>query len=213
MKKHIFTLAFMISAMAINAQNIQLPAPQRTGGMSLMEALDNRMTHRNFTDQALSLQQLSNLLWAASGVNRDDGSGRMTAPTAGNSQQMVIFVALPNAVYRYFPLTHELRRHVEGDHRAAFGNQAFVATAPVVIAIVADWNRMERWGSDKAMKMRYSHTDAGYISQNIYLFATAEPGLGSVAIGNFNPRTFTTALGLPSSMYPVLNHAVGFVAN
>ncbi|MCL2413141.1 MAG: nitroreductase family protein [Bacteroidales bacterium] len=212
MKKHIFTFAFVIAVMAIHAQNIQLPAPQRTGGMSLMEALDNRMTHRNFSDRALSHQQLSNLLWAASGVNRDDGSHRMTAPTAGNSQQMVIFVALPNAVYRYLPQTHELQLHVEGDHRAAFGRQAFVATAPVVIGIVADWNRMERWGSNKAEKMRYSHTDAGYVSQNIYLW-TASERMGSVAIGNFDSRVFTTALGLGSNFYPVLNHAVGFIAN
>lgn len=212
MKKHIFIFALVIAGMAIHAQNIQLPAPQRTGGMPLMEALDNRMTHRNFTDQALSQQQLSNLLWAASGVNRDDGSNRMTAPTAGNSQQMVIFVALPNAVYRFLPRTHELQLHVEGDHRAAFGRQAFVATAPVVIAIVADWDRMGRWGSNKAEKMRYSHTDAGYVSQNIYLW-TASERMGSVAIGNFDQRVFTTALGLGPNFYPVLNHAVGFIAN
>ena len=210
MRKHFFTLTFVIATMAIHAQDIKLPAPQKTGGMPMMEAFNNRRTIRNFSDRELSQQQLSNLLWAASGVNREDG--RMTAPTASNNQQIVIFVGLKNAVYQYLPQTHELRLHLEGDHRAVFGRQAFVGTAPVVLAFVSDWDKMARYGSDKYTKMKYSHTDAGNVSQNVYLFCASE-GLGTVAIGNFDAREFARTLRLGTNMYPVLNQALGFPAN
>jgi len=200
----------MVAVLAINAQDIKLPPPQKTGGMPMMEAFNNRKTQRNFSERELSQQQLSNLLWAASGVNREDG--RMTAPTASNNQQIVIFVGLKNAVYQYLPQTHELKLHLEGDHRAVFGRQAFMATAPVVLGFVSDWDKMARYGSNKESKMKFSHTDAGNVSQNVYLFCASE-GLATVAIGAYDAQLFSETLKLSSNYYPVLNQPVGFPAN
>jgi len=210
MKKQILTLAFLIAVMAITAQDIKLPPPQKTGGMPMMEAFNNRKTQRNFSERELSQQQLSNLLWAASGVNREDG--RMTAPTASNNQQIVIFVALKNAVYQYLPRTHELKFYLEGDHRAVFGRQAFVGTAPVVLGFVSDWDKMARYGDNTDAKRKYSYTDAGNVSQNVYLFSASE-GLATVAIGAYDAKLFSETLKLSSNYYPVLNQPVGFPAN
>jgi nitroreductase len=210
MKKQLFTIAFVVATMAIHAQNIQLPAPEKIGGMPLMEALNNRKTHRDFSDKELTQQQLSNLLWAASGVNREDG--RMTAPTASNNQQIVIFVGLKGGVYEYLPKTNELLLVVPGDHRAVFGRQAFVATAPVVLGFVSDWTKMERYGDNTDAKQKYSHTDAGNVSQNVYLYC-ASAGMGTVALGNYDADLFMKTLKLPSNYYPVLNQALGFLNN
>jgi nitroreductase len=187
-----------------------LPAPVKTGGMPMMEALDNRKTQRNFSEKELSAQELSNLLWAASGVNREDG--RMTAPTASNNQQIVIFVATKDAVYEYLNQTHELRLHLEGDHRAVFGRQPFVGTAPLVLGFVSDWNKMERYGDNTDAKRKYSYTDAGNVSQNVYLFC-ASAGLGTVAIGNYDAELFARTLNLTDNYLPVLNQALGFPAD
>ena len=210
MKKQIFTTAFLITTMAMNAQTIQLPAPQKTGGMPLMEALNNRKTQRNFSERELSQQQLSNLLWAASGVNREDG--RMTAPTASNNQQIVIFVALKDGVYEYLPKTHELKLHLEGDHREVFAIQQTTFNAPVLLAFVSDWDKMARYGYNEKAKAKYSKTDAGNVSQNVYLFCASE-GLATVAIGHYDSELFTRTLKLGNHMYPVLNQAVGIPSN
>ena len=205
--KQLITTAFLIATIAINAQTIKLPAPQRTGGMPLMEALNNRKTQRNFSERELTQQQLSNLLWAASGVNREDG--RMTAPTASNNQQVVIFVGLKDGVYEYLPQTHELRLQVAGDHRAVFGRQAFAATAPLVLGYVSNWDKMARYGDNTASKEKFSNTDTGNVSQNVYLFCASE-GMATVAIGNYDAELFARTLNLGSNLRPVLNQIVGF---
>jgi len=208
MKKQILTTALLVFMfVGCTAQTtIKLPEPQKTGGMPLMEALNNRKTQRNFSERELSQQQLSNLLWAATGVNREDG--RMTAPTASNHQQMVIFVALKNGVYQYFPQTHELKLHLAGDHRLVFARQQPTFNAPVLLAFVSDWDKMTRYDNDETKK-KYSKTDAGNISQNVYLYCASE-GMATVAIGNFDAELFSKTLKLGSNYYPVINQAVRF---
>jgi len=207
--KQILTTALLIAATVINAQNIKLPAPKKTGGMPLMEALNNRKSQRDFSKKELSQQQLSNLLWAASGMNREDG--RMTAPTASNNQQMIIFVALKNGVYEFLPKTHELKLHLKGDHRDVFAKQQTTFNAPVLLAFVSDWNKMARYEGNDAAKDKYSKTDAGNISQNVYLFCASE-GLSTVAIGNFDAELFSKTLKLGSNYRPIINQVVGFPA-
>jgi SagB-type dehydrogenase family enzyme len=203
--KKLLTLTLVAFAMTINAQDIKLPAPKKTGGKPLMEALNNRKTLRDFSEKALTQQQLSNLLWAASGVNREDG--RMTAPTASNNQQVEIFVALKEGVYLYMPKTNELKKQASGDLRASFGRQPFAAKAPVVLAFVANYNKMTKY--DDNSKLKYGFTDVGNVSQNVYLYCASE-GMATVVMGMFDPAAVIKAAKLEDFRKPVLMQCVGF---
>jgi nitroreductase len=143
---------------------IQLPAPQITGGMPLMQALAQRKTTRAFRDRPLSPQVLSNLLWAAFGVNRPrsvkPGLGR-TAPSAMNSQDIELDVVLPDGVYAYDAEKNRLNPIIAGDVRGKIGPPA-AAPAAVTIVYVAD-------ATDK-----FAQVDVGFIGQNVYLFAASE---------------------------------------
>lgn len=205
MKKQILTLTFAVFALGISAQNIKLPAPQKTGGKPLMEALNNRKTSREFSEKELTQQQLSNLLWAASGINREDG--RMTAPTASNNQQVEIFVALKTGTYQYLPKTNELKLQAKGDQRALFARQANHAKAPALLAFVANYDKMGKY--DETAKIKYGYTDVGNVSQNVYLFCASE-NMSTVVMGMFDAAGLTKGLSLSASQKPVLTQAVGF---
>jgi hypothetical protein len=143
---------------------IQLPKPQMDGGMPLMQALAQRRTTRDFRDQSLPLQTLSNLLWAAFGINRPrevkPGLGR-TAPSAMNSQDIELNVVLPDGVYVYEAEKNILRPVVAGDVRGKI-SPAAAAHAAVTIVYTAPVND------------RFAQADVGFIGQNVYLFAASE---------------------------------------
>ncbi len=205
MKKQILTIALCVAGMAIYAQNVKLPAPQKTGGKPLMEALNARQSGRVYANKPMTMQQTSNLLWAATGVNREDG--RMTAPTASNNQQVEVFVANHEGVYEYLPKTNELRTIVKGDHRELFAKQKPHQQASVLLLFVANYEKMGKY--DDNAKMKYGYTDVGNVSQNVYLFAASE-GLASVVMGMFDPDPLIKTLKLKPSQKPVLTQAVGF---
>jgi SagB-type dehydrogenase family enzyme len=179
-KTWIIIMATMLS-LTMNAQDIQLLPPQTTGGMPLMEALANRKTNRDFTQQELTPQQLSNLLWAAAGVNRPDG--RRTAPTARNAQQIEIYVLNTEGAYLYLPKEHALQLIAAGDHRKSGASQERFQECPLMLILVANYDKMDGF-SDEAKAM-YEGTDTGYISQNIYLYCASE-GLASCALGSIH---------------------------
>ena len=131
------------------AQNIDLPGPQKTGGMPLMDALAKRSTARAFDSKELSAQQLSSLLWAAFGINRPDG--KRTAPSAMNFQETDIYVLLKQGAYVYSATSNRLDLVVAEDIRALGGTQSFVKDAPVTLVFVADFARMGQ-GSDDNKK-------------------------------------------------------------
>jgi len=165
----------------MNAQDIKLVAPDKTGGMPLMEALANRKTNRDFTQQELTSQQLSNLLWAAAGINREDG--RRTAPTARNAQEIEIYVLNKEGAYLYLPKEHALKLIAAGDHRAKGASQERFQECPLMLIFVANYNKMEGF-SEEALAL-YGGTDSGYISQNVYLFCASE-GLATCALGSIH---------------------------
>ena len=105
MKKMSF-LAAIVAAGGLSAADIELPKPETQGGMPLQEALQSRRTGRSFSDRALSREVLSNLLWSAIGVNRDDG--RRTAPTALNRQEITLYVCIPEGTFRYDAAANKL---------------------------------------------------------------------------------------------------------
>jgi len=164
----IFAATFIVGGLL--AQSIDLPAPQKTGGMPLMEALAKRSTARAFDAKELSPQQLSSLLWAAFGINRPDG--KRTVPSARNYQETDIYVLLKAGVYVYAAKSNKLDLVVAEDIRALGGTQAFVKDAPVTLVFVADLSKMGDGSIED--KKNTANIDVGYISQNVYLFCASE---------------------------------------
>jgi len=145
---------------------VQLPPPQATGGRPLMEVLKDRTSTREFGSGTLSPQTLSNLLWAAFGINRPDG--HRTAPSAMNWQEISIYVATPAGVYLYDAKANVLKPVLAGDFRAATGTRSFVKDAAVNIAYVSDLSKTGGVASSEAEM--YTAADVGFIAQNVYLY-------------------------------------------
>jgi SagB-type dehydrogenase family enzyme len=193
-------------AAAATAPPIQLPAPQTSGGKPLMQALKQRHTSRDFRSDALPRQTLSNLLWAAFGVNRPASGGR-TAPSAHDAQDIDVYVVLSTATYLYRAKENALAPVRAGDLRALTGRQDFVRDAPVSLVYVADFARFPRDSEqDKAF---YSAADAGHISQNVYLFAASE-GLAAMVRAYIDKPALSRALGLRPAQHVVLAQSVGY---
>jgi nitroreductase len=193
--------ALLWAVPALSAQElkpIQLPKPQITGGMPLMQALSARQTTRAFQDKPLPPQTLSNLLWAAFGVNRPrevkPGLGR-TAPSASNRQEVELYVLLADGVYVYEAEANRLRPVEAGDMRAKI-SPAAAAHAAVTIAYVAD------------AKLDSAQIDTGFIGQNVYLFAASE-GLNAW-IYAFHGQDVAAILKLPEGQKGICAQSVGY---
>ena len=194
--------------MNVTAQDIVLPAPQKTGGKPLMQALNERKTTRDFTEDKLSDQQLSNLLWAACGINRPDK--RRTAPSALNYQEIDLYVALPGGLYVYQAESHTLKFIHNRDIRKYTGSQGFVSDAALNIVYVADLAKLRiKEGEafeDSDLFMSYSNT--AFIGQNVYLFCASE-NLGCVIRGSIPSDRLITEMGLRSNQRITLAQTIG----
>jgi len=202
-------MSTMGTGLAQDAATIRLPPPETAGGMPLMQALQARHSTREFAGRALPPQELSNLLWAANGVNRPQ-SGQRTAPTAHDWREIDVYVTTADGAYRYDPPSHALIKVADGDLRPLAGVQDFVATVPVNLVYVADLERMSGAGAeDKAF---YSATDAGFIAQNVYLYC-ASAGLAVVVRGLIDRDALGAALGLGPHRRIILAQSVGYPAD
>jgi SagB-type dehydrogenase family enzyme len=184
---------------------IKLPAPVMTGGKPLMQVLKDRHSTREYSSRTLSQQVLSNLLWAAAGVNRTE-SGKRTVPSARDWREIEIYITLPEGVYRYDSNEHVLLFVSKEDLRAATGMQDFVADAPINLVYVANLNRME--GSPE-QKNLYAAADTGFIAQNVYLFCASE-GLATVVRGSVDRDALAPLLGLSKHQQIILAQTVGY---
>jgi len=193
-------------ASAQELKPIKLPAPQMTGGMPLMQALKERQTIRDYTAEKLSPQVLSNLLWAAFGINRPE-SGKRTAPSAVNWQEIDIYAALEEGLFLYDAKANELKPILAQDIRGATGPQPFVAGAPLNLVFVADYTRMGK--ADSTAKDTYSACDTGFISQNVYLYCASE-GLGTVVRGYVDKEALAKTMNLLPTQKVVLAQTVGY---
>lgn len=174
------TLLLSLFLLAHNAcsQNIELPTPDTSGGIPLMEALHKRQSTREFTNQALSLQDISDLCWAAWGFNRDD---KRTAPSSQNKQEMDLYVFLEKGIYLYKAEEHILELIKKGDFRQHAGLQDFVASAPLNFVYVSNLAKagVETPEGITAESLIPSHANSGFMAQNVYLTA-ASKNLGCV---------------------------------
>ena len=199
---HILIISLFASSLLIG-QTLELPAPQKTGGMPLMEALAKRATVRSFDTTGISMQQISNLLWASFGVNRPDG--RRTAPSANNKQEIDIYILLKNGAYVYDAQNNKLDLVSSQDLRSQASDQRF-ADAPVQLIFVADLTK--RGGNSEDEKLRMANIDCGYISQNTYLYCTSE-GLATGARATVNRDALIPKLKLSPEQRILLAHSVG----
>lgn len=186
------------------AQSIDLPAPQKTGGMPLMDALAKRSTARAFATNELSSQQISSLLWAAFGVNRP--GGKRTAPSAMDRRETDVYVLLKQGAYVYSAASNKLDLVVTNDIRALGGMQSFVKDAPVTLVFVAD---LAKEGSNNEGSRNMANIDVGYISQNVYLFCASE-GLVTGARAMVDKKALGEALKLRPDQLIVLAQSVGY---
>ena len=184
---------------------MKLQKVDMSGGKPLMQALEERKSSRSFSDKELSEQELSELLWAAFGITRPE-SGKRTAPSARNMQEIEVFVSMKEGLYLYDPKQHALEMVLEEDIRAVTGKQDFVADAPVNLIFVADYSKMDDVGK---MRDFYAAIDTGYISQNVYLYCASQ-GLATVARGRFDPEKLGKAMGLGSDERVILTQTVGY---
>ena len=185
---------------------LQLPTPAMEGGMPLMEALRERRSERDFRPDALPENVLSNLLWAAFGVNRPASHGR-TAPSALDAQEVRVYVALPEGAYRYDAEQHRLDLVVSHDIRRVTGYQDFVDSAPLDLVLVADHARLGM--VPVAQRQLFAAASAGAIAQNVYLYC-ASAGLSTVIRAWLDRDALATALGLGHDEQVVLAQTIGY---
>jgi SagB-type dehydrogenase family enzyme len=186
----------------------ELPPPQLDGEMSLMSALKQRRSGREFSSRKLPPQVLSNLLWAAFGINRP-GTGGRTAPSAHGWQEIEIYAAMEEGLFRYDHKAHALQLLKSVDLRRLTGRQEFAGVAPLDLVYVADLGRMQGAGTEDTLL--YSAADTGFISQNVYLYCAAK-GLVTVVRGLMDRTALGKAMDLKPDRRIILAQTVGFAA-
>lgn len=173
-------VVLIISPVMLDAQDLSLPTPMKAGGKPLMDALSERQSSRSFSDSELSLQQLSDLLWAAWGINRS-ADGKRTAPSSHNRQEMDVYVTLKSGLYLYDANVNMLKQIHDRDIRALTGTQEFPATAPVNLVYVADLTKrgLKEGQTITDADLLSSWANTGFMAQNVYLYC-ASAGLSTV---------------------------------
>ncbi len=195
-----------VAVVAQDLKPIELPKPDTTGGKPLMQVLKNRHSSREFSADTLSLSVLSNLLWAACGINRAE-EGKRTAPSAVNWQEVDVYVATAQGLYRYEPKQHILQPILTQDIREKTGSQPFVKEVPVNLIYVADYAKITR-ASDTARDF-YSAADAAFIAENVYLFCASE-GLATVVRGSVDRTALAEVMKLRPEQRVILAQSIGY---
>jgi len=201
MKRLLISLLAVFAAGELFAQSIDLPAPQKTGGMPLMEALAKRATVRALDTRVLTPQQLSDLLWAAFGINRPDGL--RTAPSARNWQETDLYLLLPSGAYVYDAAKNRLNQVGAEDIRTAGGGPG----SPAILLYVADLAKLGSGAIEG--KKNTANIDAGYISQNVYLYC-ASAGLATGFRGSADRPALTAKLKLREDQLIIGAQSVGY---
>lgn len=208
--KKIFLLAMVAMAMvasSVKAQdNIQLPEPAKSNTVTLLQALQNRHSARDFADKEIPDDVLSTLLWAADGINRPD-NGKLTAPSASNAQDIRVYVIRKDGAYLYNNKENSLQKVSDKDLRTLVASrQTAIASAPLDLVLVSDHNK---FGGNSDRSSRVGAIDAGYISQNICL-ACAASGLNTVPRMTMDSDNLRKELNLDDNYDFIVNNPVGY---
>jgi SagB-type dehydrogenase family enzyme len=201
-----FIFGFVFSVQSQDLKPVQLLPPDLTSGKSLMQSLNERKSSREFSQKGLPLKEISNLLWAANGINRVE-EGKHTAPTARNWQDIDVYIMMKEGVFLYDPISSQLKPVASGDFRSSAGTQDYVATAPVNLVFVSDFSRMKN--ASEESKPLYAASDAAFIAQNVYLYcASAE--LAVVVRASLDKEKLANVLKLDSNQNIILAQTVGY---
>ena len=196
----------MATTFFVSAQNVKLPKPDKNVSMTLYQALQQRKSVREYSTKDIDDMKLSQLLWAAVGINRPDG--HLTAPTAINAQDITVYVCRKDGAYLYVAKDNTLQKVSDKDLRKSVASaQAFAADAPISLVIVTD-NAKFRGGSTNGPTISGA-IDAGYVSQNIDLACEAL-GLCTVPRATMDKEALKKELKLTDSQNPILNHPIGY---
>jgi len=214
MKQLLIIAALSALSFNMNAQDVktvQLNEHSKVRGSNLMEAFQNRQSTRSFESRDLSLQDLSDLLWAGNGINRPE-SGKRTAPSAVNSQDVDIYVCRADGAYLYDAVSNSIKQVSTQDLRPLFeGNRP--TGAPVILLLVSDISRYNGYKPENteanARTNSMATLDAGIVSQNIGIFC-AGTGLGTVPRASMDQNGIRKALKLKDSQSAWLNLPVGY---
>ena len=202
----VLLLLLPVLACAQELKPIKLPEPKMQGGMPLMQALKERKSAREFGAREFSLEVISDMLWAAAGINRPESLHR-TSPTAMDMQEINIYLAKADGLYLYDAKNNMLIPVLSEDIRSLTGNQPFVKDAPINLIYVVDLSRMSKLSSPDAEF--YAAADTGFISQNVYLYC-ASFGLVTVVRGWINKPTLAKAMKLRPDQKIILAQTVGY---
>ena len=186
------------------AESVALPAPAKTGGMPLMQALAERKTVRDYKPAELDAATISEILYAANGVNRPDG--KRTIPTAMNKQDLEVYIALPGAAYHYDAKANKLVKIADGDFRSELIMRKDLATNSACILVYA--SDSSKFPND----IKYPAIHVGEASQDIYLYC-ASKGLGTVSLGMYDEKGVRKVFKLDDKMTVILAQAIGVPAN
>ena len=210
MKRFVLTLIATCLVGGMSAQSlepIQLKAPEKSAGLSVMEALANRHSTREFSYNKLTIQELSNLLWAANGINREEKGGMRTAPSAMNAQEVDIYVCMEEGAYLYDAKSNQLLPIVKEDLRGLVGGQqAYVKNAPVVLVMASDLAKLPGGNSEQTKLM--AAVDAGIVSQNISIACSAL-GFVTVPRASMDKESLGQKLKLKNTQLLLMNNPVG----
>ncbi len=193
------------STAAVAAPPVALPAPSRSGGMALNEALAHRRSIRSFQPVRLTPQEVSQLLWAAQGVT--DDKGHRTAPSAHAEYFLHLYLARPEGFFEYIPAAHALQKISDKYLRATLSSQPTVQAAPAVFLIAGEYDRAAKL-ADRETALRLVNLEAGHTAQNLLLEATALD-LGAVPVGGIDAKQTARAASLPPAITPIYLVPVG----
>ena len=198
-------LFYFGNTMAQDLQPVKLNAPDKTRGTAVMKALSERKSVREFDTKDLSLQDLSDLLWAANGINREDG--KRTAPSARNVQDIDVYVIRKDGAYIYNAENHALNPVAKGDFRKAVGGQQeFVQNVPVCLVLVT---KLDKMGEITEYTKMMAAVDGGIVCQNINIFCSAV-GLATVPRAWMNKDELSQILKLKDTQVILMNNPVGY---
>lgn len=203
-------LLVLLTGGIMNAQDLEtvkLPTPALENDKLFMQTVKERKSSREFSEKELSLQDLSNVLWCANGVNRPE-SGKRTSPSAMNKQDVDIYVVLKEGAYLYEAKKHELLPVVSGDYRENTGMQAYVGTAPLNLVYVSDLSKLD-FAREREGQIMTAAIDAGHCSQNVYLYGAAA-NLAVVVRTSIDKAQMAGILKLRPEQLVIMAQTVGY---